>query len=203
MKSPLAIWSVVVDRVGGVDRDISTVAKNAYQWCVCCRTFGWQMRNMTLYTTCVLMIMVRVTSASSQWSWMPFAVVWYWLCTCDAACTVCSPDQSISGGRRVIFNSGNDVDHSMLTQVVYMLSLSVILIALVDMLAFSSVSTVALSFEQSGGGSTVRAELASPNLYPGQLMRFEMCLCMETVLKVWVSSSADMWLHHDLVGYLP
>ena len=74
MKSPLAIWNVVVCRVGDVDRDISTVAKNAYQW---------------------------VTSASSRWSWMPFAVMWYWLCTCDAACTVCSPDQSTNGGRRV------------------------------------------------------------------------------------------------------
>ena len=128
---------------------------------------------------------------------MPCAVMGYWLCKCNAACTVCSPDQSINGDRRVIFNSRNDVDHSMLTQVVYMLSLSVVLIALVDMLAVSSVSTVALSFEQSGGGSTVGAELGSPNSYPGQLMRFEVCLWMETVLKVWVCSIADMWLQHD------
>ena len=27
-----------------------------------------------------------------------------------------------------------------------------------------------------------------------------MCLCMETVLKVWVSSSADMWLQHVSVA---
>ena len=161
MKSPLASWSVVVGRAGVGDRDISTVAKNAHQW---------------------------VTAALSRWPWMPCAVMGYWLCKCEAACPVCSPDQSINGDRRVIFNSGNDVDHSML-------SLSVVLFALVDMLAFSFVSTVALSFEQSGGDSTVGAELVSPNSYPGQLMRFEVCLCMEAVLKVCVRSSVDMWLH--------
>ena len=54
MKSSLAMWSVVVNRVGGVSRDISTVTKNAYQW---------------------------MTSASSRWrwAWRPLAVMGYCL----------------------------------------------------------------------------------------------------------------------------
>ena len=134
---------------------------------------------------------------------MLLAVIWYWLCKCDAVCAECPSDQSINVGRRVIFNSGNAVDHNMLIQVVYMLSRSVVWISLVDMLALSSVSAVALSFEPSGGGSTVSAELVSLNLYPGQLMRFGVCLRMEAVLKVCLHSSADMnymWLQNDSVA---
>ena len=44
------------------------------------------------------------------------------------------------------------------------------------------------------------AELISLISYPGQLMRFGVCLRMKAVLKVCLHSSADMWLQHDSVA---
>ena len=198
MKSYLVIWSVVGDRVDGVGRSIPTTAKNAYQWCLCCRTFEGQMRNTTLYRTCVSIIMVRVTPCSSRWAWIHLAVMWYWLFKCNAVCTVWFTDQSINVGRRGIFNCGNAVDHNMSTQVVYNLSLRVVLISLVGMLAHSLVST--LSSESSAKGSRVRGELVSLNSYPGQLMKFGVGLRMKAVLKVCLHSSADIWRQHDSVA---
>ena len=198
MKSYLVIWSVVGDRVDGVGRSIPTTAKNAYQWCLCCRTFECQMRNTTLYRTCVSIIMVRVTPCSSRWAWIHLAVMWYWLFKCNAVCTVWFTDQSINVGRRGIFNCGNAVDHNMSTQVVYNLSLRVVLISLVGMLAHSLVST--LSSESSAKGSRVRGELVSLNSYPGQLMKFGVGLRMKAVLKVCLHSSADIWRQHDSVA---
>lgn len=198
MKSYLVIWIVVGDRLDGVGRNIPTTAKNAYQWCLWCRTFECQMRNTTLYRTCVSIIMVRVTPCSSRWAWIHLAVMWYWLFKCNAVCTVWFTDQSINVGRRGIFNCGNALDHNMSTQVVYNLSLRVVLISLVGMLAHSLVST--LSSESSAKGSRVRGELVSLNSYPGQLMKFGVGLRMKAVLKVCLHSSADIWRQHDSVA---
>ena len=169
------MWSVVVNRGGGVSRDISTVTKNAYQW---------------------------MTSALSRrrWAWRPLAVMGYCLWKCDALCAVCFPDRLINGDRRVIFNSGNDVDHNMLTQGVHMVSLSVVLIAVIGMPVLSSVSTVALSVETSGGGSTVKAELVSLNSCPGQRMGFGVCLRMEACSR---SGCTAVWICGYYVNRLP